>query len=175
MPIAADHKKGKNMENAKRILIVGDTHGRNDDLKKLLKRMETPDLLIHTGDMECDPEKIEKMADCEVAWVTGNCDFGANFVRDRELTIGKHKILLTHGHKYSVSVMYDILIEEAQKRGADIAIFGHTHKPLIQQDAGLYLINPGSLTYPRQDSRKPTFIMMEIDDRGEVHFTLNEL
>jgi predicted phosphodiesterase len=40
-------------------------------------------------------------------------------------------------------------------------------------DDRIYAINPGSITQPRQNGRIPSFIIMEIDIKGEVHFTLN--
>ncbi len=63
--------------------------------------------------------------------------------------------------------------EEALIRGFDIVVYGHTHKPVVEIDEGVIAVNPGSLSYPRQDGRKPSYMIMEIDDRGEVHFTIN--
>jgi hypothetical protein len=57
----------------------------------------------------------------------------------------------------------------------DIVMFGHTHKPVIQTVDGLTLINPGSLSYPRQQDRKCSYIMMEVDDENELHYTLKKL
>ena len=54
-------------------------------------------------------------------------------------------------------------------------MYGHTHIPLIQYEQGMYIINPGSITLPRQEGRKPSYILMELDRFGEVHFTLNFL
>ena len=64
------------------------------------------------------------------------------------------------------------LKEEARLRKADIVMYGHTHKPDLEFDEDIIVINPGSLSYPRQEGRRPTFVMMEIDAEGEVHFEL---
>ena len=82
---------------------------------------------------------------------------------------------LTHGHYYYVSAGLDTLRKEAYSRGMDIVMFGHTHRPLIEYDKELTVINPGSLSYPRQPGRKPSYIMMELDREGEAHFTIHYL
>ena len=43
---------------------------------------------------------------------------------------------------------------------------------IVYEDEDIIVINPGSLSYPRQEGRRPTFVMMEIDAEGEVHFEL---
>ena len=65
--------------------------------------------------------------------------------------------------------------EEAILRGFDIVIYGHTHKPLVDVDDEVIALNPGSLSYPRQDGRRPSYMIMEIDRMGEPHFTINYL
>ena len=32
------------------------------------------------------------------------------------------------------------------------------------------ILNPGSISYPRQPGRKPTFLIMEIDEEGQAHY-----
>ena len=58
----------------------------------------------------------------------------------------------------------------AVTRNADIVMFGHTHKPYFSQKDGLTVLNPGSLSYPRQDGRKPSYMVMEIDEEGKAHY-----
>ena len=70
--------------------------------------------------------------------------------------------------KYGKKV--DTIIEEARSRNADIVMFGHTHKPYFSQKDGLTVLNPGSLSYPRQDGRKPSYMVMEIDEEGKAHY-----
>ena len=86
------------------------------------------------------------------------------------IEIEGYKILVTHGHYYYVNSGVDNLKAYAREQGVDIAMFGHTHVPYFEVDDELTILNPGSLTYPRQMGRKPTFLMMEIDDNGKAHF-----
>lgn len=50
---------------------------------------------------------------------------------------------------------------------------GHTHRPYLEQDKGITVLNPGSLSYPRQEGRKPSYMIMDLDRNGEAHFTIN--
>ena len=70
---------------------------------------------------------------------------------------------------------YEIIKQEAKAREVQIVMCGHTHKPVIDIGEKVTVINPGSLSYPRQEGRKPSYILMEIDSNDEPHFTLNYL
>ena len=54
-------------------------------------------------------------------------------------------------------------------------MFGHTHRPVIMPCDDVMLINPGSISYPRQSDKMCTYIMLEIDDNDEFHFTLKSI
>ena len=60
------------------------------------------------------------------------------------------------------------LKEEARQRGADIVMYGHTHKPSLTRDADLITLNPGSVAFPRQEGRRPSYMVMELDEGGKV-------
>lgn len=158
-----------------RILIVSDTHRKHTNLEQVLERVKPLDLMIHLGDAEGAEDYIEAIADCPVEIIAGNNDFFSSLAREEELQVGKYRVLLTHGHYYYVSVGAERLYEEAKARGADIAMFGHTHRPCIEYREGVVLLNPGSISYPRQEGHRPSYIMMEIDNQGEAHYTLNYL
>ena len=79
---------------------------------------------------------------------------------------------MTHGHNYYVSLDLKVIKDEARARGMDIVMFGHTHRPVIEVEDDITLINPGSISYPRQADGIPTYIMLEIDDNGEMTFDL---
>ena len=57
----------------------------------------------------------------------------------------------------------------------DIVMFGHTHRPVIQVEDEITLINPGSISYPRQQDGKNTYIILEISDSGEFTFELKSV
>ncbi|MBQ7558016.1 MAG: YfcE family phosphodiesterase, partial [Lachnospiraceae bacterium] len=112
---------------------------------------------------------------CPVRMVPGNNDYFSNMPREIQFEAGPHRVLLTHGHSYRVSLGLDYLVDEALARGVDVVMFGHTHRPLIEDFGGLMLINPGSLTYPRQENRRPSFIVMDTDENGKTEYNIHYL
>jgi len=158
-----------------KILIVSDTHRKNDNYFKVLDLQKPLDMVIHCGDTEGSEDILTEAADCPVHIVTGNNDFFSNLPRELELDIGKYKVLVTHGHNYYISMGNEMLKREAVARGIDIVLYGHTHRPVIDQKNGVIAVCPGSISYPRQEGRRPSYAIMEIDEEGEVHFTISYL
>ena len=156
-----------------KILIVSDTHGHERNLKRVIEKVGPVDTFIHLGDIEGHEDYIEALADCPVHMVSGNNDFFSDLPREEEIQLGTYRVLLTHGHYYGVSVGTDRLKEEARARNIDIVMYGHTHRPESDRDAQVTVLNPGSLSYPRQWGRKPSYMIMEIDREGEAHYTIN--
>lgn len=156
-------------------LIISDTHKRMEHFYEVMEQVGPLDLLIHCGDVEGNEDIIAETAGCRVEMVAGNNDFFSELTLEREFRIGKYQIWVTHGHNYYVSMGNSILKEEARAKGVNIVFYGHTHKPLLDLAGDVMVVNPGSLSYPRQDSRKPSFVLMEIDRSGEAHFTLRYL
>ena len=158
-----------------RIMVVSDTHRQHTNLKKALKKEGLIDMLIHLGDAEGEEDYIRELAGCEVKMIAGNNDYFSQLRREAVIKIGRYNVLLTHGHSYYVSVGLEYIKEEAIGRSMDIVMFGHTHRPVIEIYDEVTLINPGSLSYPRQNDKKPTYIMMEIDSDENVNYTLKHV
>lgn len=154
-----------------KVLIVSDTHRKNDTYLNLLE-LHKPDMVIHCGDAEGAEYLLTEAADCPVHIVLGNNDFFSELPRELELEVGGYKVWVTHGHNYYVSMGNENIKREAVARGADIVCYGHTHRPVIDWDDEVVALNPGSLSYPRQENRRPSYIIMEIDKKDEPHFTI---
>ena len=155
-----------------KILIVSDTHGRHGNLDEVLEREGKIDMLLHLGDVEDDEHYIEAIAEYPVHMLSGNNDFFSYLPGEKEIKIGKYRVFMTHGHGHYVSMNTKRLREAARARGVDIVMFGHTHKPYIDVDSDLKVINPGSLSYPRQEGRQASYVIMEINAYGEASFEL---
>ena len=153
-----------------KILIVSDTHRSLNNLDTALCNEEPIDMLIHLGDVERQMAEIAKMVDCPIHMVAGNNDFLCALEDEEEFEIGKYKVFITHGHQYYVGMSEEYLQEEARVRGADIVMYGHTHVPKLTFESDLITLNPGSLTYPRQKGRRPSYMVMTIDESGEAAF-----
>lgn len=158
-----------------RILIVSDTHRRNENFLQVIETENPFDLVIHCGDVEGSEYVISQAAGCPVEFVQGNNDFFSDLPREKELTIGNYKVWVLHGHNYYVSMNYETIKNEALDRGVDIVICGHTHRPVVETDGNLTIINPGSLSYPRQENRRPSYVIMELDKDDKPHYTLRYL
>ena len=105
--------------------------------------------------------------------VAGNNDFCSEYPKEKIVTIGKHRIFMTHGHKYRVGYGIDNLVYKAMENNADIVMFGHTHVPMVRYEDGIIVVNPGSATQPREYPYKPSYVIMEIDRHEEVLFGIN--
>lgn len=153
-----------------RILIVSDTHGKHRNLDRALEAAGKIDMFIHLGDVEGGEDYIDAVVDCEKHIVAGNNDFFSQLPREEEFYIGTKKAFITHGHSYYVSMEKDRILDEGKTRGADIVMFGHTHYPYFEEKDGITLLNPGSLSYPRQPGRQGSYMIMEIESDGDPHF-----
>lgn len=160
-----------------KILIVSDTHRKDENLKWVIRKTKPFDMLIHLGDAEGSEYEIMKWVDkdCDLEMIMGNNDFFSQLEREKEIMIGKYKVLLTHGHYYNVSNRPG-LSETGSKRAGDLILLCSvlTHRPYFDIDKSgekeLITLNPGSLSYPRQEGHRPSYMLMKIDDNGEARF-----
>ena len=148
-----------------KVLIVSDTHRNEDNLIEVLDKEKNLDLLIHCGDVEGAEDEIEHYAGCKTVLVAGNNDFFSRLPREAELQVEGMKVWVTHGHNYYVNANPEYIRKEARIRNIDVVLYGHTHRPIIEKTEDLIVINPGSLTYPRQEGRRPSYAVLELVER----------
>ena len=103
-----------------KILIVSDTHGRLENLERVIEMTKPIDALIHLGDVEGQEDYIRRLVPCAAYMVSGNNDFFSMLPRELEFELGKYKVLITHGHYYYVSLNTEELRRQARSRGKDI-------------------------------------------------------
>ena len=155
-----------------KILVVSDTHRKDENLKLVLEQVCPVDMLIHLGDAEGSERFIPEWVNphCFMAMVQGNNDFFSTLKPELEIEIGPHKVFLTHGHYYGVSMGPEGLADEAKSRGCDIAMYGHTHSPFLEEIDGVTVLNPGSLSYPRQEGRRPSYMIINAEEDGQMQY-----
>ena len=158
-----------------KVLIVSDTHGQDENLEEAVLREAPFDYLVHCGDVEGRETFIEALAECPCTIVAGNNDFFTDLPHEEIIVLENYRILVTHGHYYYVSRNHDKLIEKAQECNCQIAMYGHTHMPVIEEEDGILVINPGSLTYPRQRGRIPSYAVMELEEGNEPQVEIEYL
>ena len=158
-----------------RILIVSDNHGDETGLKKIIENEGPFDRMIHLGDSQMSEKELFDLVPCPIDIVSGNCDSYSSFPKEKILYIGNHTIYITHGHLKGVNYGMERLINTAIEAGADIALYGHTHTPFRKDMPGLTVINPGSISRPRQFPKVPTWVLMEVDDYGDAVFSFQKI
>ncbi len=158
----------------KRALVFSDSHGRMDNMREVVKQYPDIEAIFHLGDIEGDEERLRYMISYPVYMVRGNCDYSPDLRPELNVEFGGKKIAMCHGHRYLNAGGVDMFRYWAMEQKADIAMFGHTHIPYLEQGENLILLNPGSIERPRQEKRIPTFTVMEIHEDGQVCFQMKE-
>lgn len=158
-----------------KVLIVSDTHGRDSNLEEAVLQEAPFDYLIHCGDVEGREFFIEALAECPCCIVAGNNDFFSDLPKEEEIILAGKKILVTHGHYYGVSMDVYGLVDEARDRECDMVIYGHTHKPYVAKIDEILVVNPGSLAYPRQEGRHPSYVVMDAEDEKDFSVEIRYL
>lgn len=145
-----------------RILVLSDSHGARRKVEDVLLRQSKAEVVLHLGDGADDLEyaRVEYPA-MAFYQVEGNCDRCCDFPDVEQLTIEGQRIFFTHGHLFGVKRGIDALLEHGRSKGADIVLFGHTHRPETGYEDGLYWMNPGSL-------REGSYGFIDITDKGIV-------
>ena len=144
-----------------KIIVVSDSHGSYRNLKSVMQLNRDADIVVHCGDSrdELDEIKLEfpdKMYYC----VKGNCDWGPLPLTLDFIVEGVH-FFVTHGHMFNVKYGLYELDCAARERGAQVALFGHTHIAHDEYNDGVRLFNPGSCGYGK------SFGVIEVKD-GQV-------
>ena len=156
-----------------KILVVSDTHGTMYHLERLLAEQKDFSRILHLGDIEGEADYLEALAECPVDIVAGNNDFEYDLPREKVITVGGHTIFMAHGHAHMVNYGKERLLTAAIQRGAEVALFGHTHVPFFDDTRCVTLLNPGSISKPRQANRLPSYAVIEIDKEGKMDIQIH--
>lgn len=152
-----------------RILVVSDTHGRNSYLNKAMEEVGEYDYFLHLGDLEGSEDFIEAFVECPKELISGNNDYFSNIPREKLIELEGHCIFMTHGNRHGVNFEMNTVRQVGIDQGADIILFGHTHKPYLDQTDGVTVLNPGSITHPRQEGRIPSYAIMDLETDGTIN------
>lgn len=130
-----------------KILVISDTHGEISAATRLIKN-EAPDQVIHLGDCIRDAEELADLFPVlPICRVPGNNDWFTDEAKEKVLRLGGTGIFLCHGHTTGVKGGLYLQIAKALKSCCTVSLFGHTHSPYLEEQDGILLLNPGSVTY----------------------------
>jgi uncharacterized protein len=122
---------------AMRIGLISDTHG--------LLRPEAAaflqgcDHLVHAGDVGEARVLAELAAIAPLHAIRGNVDTGdwaGALPETLEVQLGGVRLFVVHDSRQ--------LDFDPSARGIDVVVSGHSHRPLVEERAGVLYINPGS-------------------------------
>ncbi len=174
---AADKLRLKEV-SMKKILIISDTHRRDDVISTVMRQVGHVDMMIHAGDAEGSEEVYHRIMCAENGdfhYVAGNNDFFTRAPQEDLFYIGPYRTYLTHGHQFCVSMGDKYLRDEAWQNNVNILIYGHTHRPVAEYEGPMLVLNPGSLTYPRQANQLPSYILLTLDENDRLQYEIHYL
>lgn len=129
-----------------KVLVLSDSHGNVANMIQAVER-EAPRMILHLGDCWRDGERLhDHFPELPFEQVYGNCDFFRG-TREAEklLYLGEKRVLMCHGHTYGVKQSLLAAGLAAEEKDADLFLFGHTHKPLVDMRGKTLFLNPGSI------------------------------
>ena len=153
-----------------KFFVISDTHGKIDKVKQVYERLTGIDYLIHLGDLQSDALALEQELGVKVISIKGNMDgsHSSNDYKILETEFGG--ILLVHGHMEKVKFSLQNLLYRAHELNCKAVFFGHTHDSFYGEYDGIYLLNPGSLSFPK-DSDKASYAIVHTK-KDEFHASI---
>ncbi len=148
-----------------RVGLISDTHGKLRN--QVFSAFEGVDRILHAGDIGPYDLVVELEAIAPVTAVFGNMD---RFdVRERvdevaELEIAGRRVVVIHGHQLGSPKPGSL---RAALPDADVIVYGHTHKPLVDRTEGVLVVNPGAAGAARF-GLEPSVALLTFDDGPEI-------
>ncbi|KHD37062.1 phosphodiesterase [Clostridium acetobutylicum] len=152
-----------------KIFFMSDIHGSLHYLEKALARFkeENADFIVILGDelyhgarnplpLGYNPKAVSELLNSyseQIIAIRGNCDSEVDemvltypIMSTYSTILYKDKrLFLTHGHVYGEENL-------PQLRRGDVFLYGHTHVPVAKKKDDIYIINPGSISIPKENS-----------------------
>lgn len=127
-------------------MVVSDTHGaRVGKICDVARADREITHILHLGDYATDAEQLARLLPSKIVLgVKGNNDIFSKFPLERSLVLCGEKMLLTHGHTFSVKSGLYKLSCRAQELGAEMVLFGHTHSKCDESVNGIKFLNPSA-------------------------------
>ncbi|WP_068786537.1 phosphodiesterase [Paenibacillus phocaensis] len=152
-----------------KLMMISDIHGSSEWLDRALVKAkeEQPDQLVLLGDFlyhgprnplpdRYDPKRVAETLNGHkhhLIAVRGNCDAEVDqmllefpMMADYAMLFCEgRRIYVTHGHGCNMDQLPPL-------SPGDVFIQGHTHVPVADCKNGIYVLNPGSIALPKENS-----------------------
>lgn len=139
-----------------KVAILSDTHGLLRP--QVVERLKSADVILHGGDIN-KPSIVDQLRQYAPLYVVrGNNDkeWAEEIPHHLTVTLDGVTFYLVHNKK---EVPSDLT-------GVDVVVFGHSHKYVQEENAGLLWLNPGSCG-PRRFHQEIT-MMMAVVEHGTI-------
>jgi uncharacterized protein len=137
--------------------LISDTHGLMRP--EALRAFANVELILHAGDVgnRAVLEALRHVA--PVRAVSGNVDDvdDPDLEREINMSVGDVSIHVSHGHELGGPTPDKLLAAYA----ADVLVYGHTHRALVQRSGSRLVVNPGAAG-PRRFDLKPSVALLRI-------------
>lgn len=138
-----------------KIGVMSDSHG---DIRAVRRAFELfralgCETVFHLGDGLRDLDALRQEITMEVISVPGNMDYAPETPLERIHAAEGLRFFLSHGHSLDVHHTTYHLRRRAREEGCQVALYGHTHVARKQDEEGILLVNPGSVSRPKGQAR----------------------
>jgi hypothetical protein len=149
--------------------LISDTHGLlRPDVHRALAGVE---LILHAGDVGGDEILDELALIAPVRAVYGNTDppDDPRLGDAIDVEIGGLRVHVSHGHEVGAPTPAKLVA----RYSADVIVYGHTHRALVSNVDGRWVVNPGAAG-PRRFDLLPSVARMTVAG-GDARIEIVEL
>jgi putative phosphoesterase len=129
---------------------------------EVFRALDGVELILHAGDVG-EGVLTQLRAIGPVRAVSGNTDPPGQpgLPASLDLDLDGRSVHVSHGHEVGSPTAEKLLARYT----ADVIVFGHTHKPLIERSGARLVVNPGAAG-PRRFDVKPSVARMTVTSAG---------
>ncbi len=139
-----------------KIAILSDTHGLLRP--EVLEHLKDADAILHGGDINKQSivDQLRQYAPLYVVRGNNDKEWAQDIPHDLTVTLGGVRFYMVHNQKEI----------PAELSGADVVVFGHSHKYVQEERNGLLWLNPGSCG-PRRFHQEITMMTAQVS-HGQI-------
>lgn len=144
--------------------LIADTHGLLRP--EVFDAFHGVDVILHAGDVGGREILTQLRAIAPVHAVYGNSDRPGEpgLAESVDLCLEGLNVHVSHGHELGSPTPAKLLA----RYSADVIVFGHTHKAVIERTSGALIVNPGAAGPKRFDLKPSVAILTLSRGRAEV-------
>ena len=139
--------------------LIADTHGLVRP--EALRALEGVELIIHAGDVGGAAVLTALSAVAPVRAVSGNVDtVDGTLVESLDYVFDGVRVHVSHGHELGRPTPDRL----AARYAADVIVYGHTHRALVEHVGAALVVNPGAAG-PARFNLKPSIALLTLPQR----------